>query len=68
MAEPKKAYYVERVIEVVTTSLVYADSAADAKARVTQGQQEWTEADDGTGKGTRSVRRAPDEDRGSEQA
>lgn len=33
MTEPKKAYYVERVSRCVTTVLVYANDADDAKRR-----------------------------------
>jgi hypothetical protein len=59
--QPRKAYYVERVSRCVTVSLVYADSAEDAKRRdAMEGDCiDTTYQPRGHGR----VRRAPEEDR-----
>lgn len=57
---PKKAYEVERVSRCVTTILVYADNAEDAKRRsAAEGEARDAEYE---GRGYGRVRRAPNQD------
>jgi hypothetical protein len=59
--KPKKAYEVERISRCVTTVLVYADSAEDAKRRsAVEGDGQDAEY---FGKGFGQVRRNEDKDR-----
>lgn len=61
MPEPTKAYYVERVARTVTTILVFANSAKEARERVwTDGQSIDTFSEP---RGFRRPRRVPSEDR-----
>lgn len=60
-ARPRKAYVVERISRCVVTSLVYADSAADARRRdVEEGDAIEVRYE---GRGYGRIRRSPEDDR-----
>lgn len=61
--EPRKAYYVERVMRTVASGIVYADSAEDAKRRFVSDGFDESYDSLSEGRGFARVRRVPEEDR-----
>lgn len=62
MAEPTKAYYVERVSRCVVTLRVFAHSETDARFRVIQGDDDEQIETEYHAKGWGAVYRVPEDD------